>query len=173
MNFEAMDAWAILALILVGIGLIGAIVPVLPGPLLIWLGALLWARSNGFEQVGWPLLVPLLLLALVAMLGDYFINAYMSRRAGASWKAVFGSIAGGLAGGILLTGTVPVVGTLVGALIGSLIGTFAAEFLDKRKVSAALNAMRAYLGGWLLASLVEVAVAVTMVVLFVWQAFWS
>ena len=38
---------------LVVLGLIGAVLPVLPGPILIWLGVLVWAWADGFATVNW------------------------------------------------------------------------------------------------------------------------
>ncbi len=70
-------------LLLLLVGLAGSVIPVLPGPLFIWLGALLWAWGDGFG-VGWPTLVVLGLLALLSWattcskLGD--------RATPASWK---------------------------------------------------------------------------------------
>ena len=36
------------------LGLIGTVAPIIPGPALVWLSALLWAWADGFERVGWP-----------------------------------------------------------------------------------------------------------------------
>lgn len=157
--------------LLIVLGLIGAVVPILPGPLIIWAGALVWAWGDGFARIGWPTLVVLLVLAVFAWASDFLINLLVSRRAGASWKAIFGAIAGGLAGGILLSGVVPVAGSLIGAVLGALAGSFVVEYLNTRDTQAALTAMRAYVGSMLLASLLEVIIAVSMVGLFVWQAF--
>ncbi len=59
-------------LLLLLVGLAGSVIPVLPGPLFIWLGALLWAWGDGFERVGWPTLVVLGLLALLSWATDLF-----------------------------------------------------------------------------------------------------
>lgn len=153
------------------LGLIGAVVPLLPGPMIIWAGALVWAWADGFERLGWPMLLLLLLLALVAWASDFLINILISRRSGASWKAIFGSIVGGLVGGIALSGLFPVAGSLLGALLGAVLGAFAVEYWNTRNPQTAFVAVRAYIGSVLLASLVEIAISVTMVGLFAWQAF--
>jgi uncharacterized protein YqgC (DUF456 family) len=46
-----------LGVVLLFLGLAGSILPILPGPFLIWLGALIWAWGNDFQKVGWPLLI--------------------------------------------------------------------------------------------------------------------
>jgi uncharacterized protein YqgC (DUF456 family) len=35
-----------------GLGVIGVVLPIIPGPALIWLSALLWAWADGFQAVG-------------------------------------------------------------------------------------------------------------------------
>lgn len=168
---ELANGLAIGGYLLIILGMIGAVVPILPGPFIIWLGALLWAWGDGFTRIGWPTLIVLLVLAALAWAGDFLINMLISRRAGASWKAIGGAILGGIAGGFLLSGVVPLLGSLVGAVIGALVGTFVVEYLNTRDSKAALTAMRAYTGSMLLASVLEVIIAVVMVSLFAWQAF--
>lgn len=164
---------AILAYLLILIGLIGAVVPVLPGPLLIWLGALVWAWADGFTRVGWPTVIFLLVLAIASWASDYALNMAMSRRAGASWKSIAGAIVGGILGGLFLTGLIPIpiVGTMAGAAIGAMLGAFFVEYLNTRDVRAAWRALKAYLGSMVVSSLLEIAIAVFMVVFFAWQAF--
>lgn len=153
------------------LGLIGAVVPLLPGPFLIWLGAVVWAWGEGFDRIGWPTLLFLLFLAVLAWVSDFLLNAVFSRRAGASWKSIGAAILGGIVGGVLFSGMIPVLGTLVGALVGALAAMYALEYLDKRDARAALRAMGAYAGSMAVAAAVEIVLAVAMIALFAWQAF--
>ena len=63
----------------------------------------------------------------------------------------------------------PLLATSVGD--EALLGAFTIEYLDKRNMTAALNAMKSYIGSVALASVVEIVIAVSMVFLFAWQAF--
>jgi uncharacterized protein YqgC (DUF456 family) len=153
------------------LGLIGAVVPLLPGPFIIWIGALVWAWGDSFTRVGWVTLSVLFLLALVAWASDFLINMLISRRSGASWKAIGGSIVGGILGGIAFNGLIPIVGSLIGALIGAVAGAYLVEYLNTRDTRAAFTAVRAYMGSVLLAALVEIAISVSMIGIFAWQAF--
>lgn len=162
---------ALAGYLLMLLGLIGAVVPLLPGPFLIWVGALVWAWGDGFARVGWPMLTLLLVLALVAWASDFLINMLISRRAGASWKSIFGSIVGGVVGGIALNGLIPIAGSLVGAILGAVAGAWLVEYWNTRSSSAAFTAVRAYMGSVLLASLIEIAISVSMIGLFAWRAF--
>lgn len=166
----SLDAAQIVGYLLIVLGLIGAMTPILPGPLLIWLGALVWAWGDGFSRVGWPTLVVMGVLAAAAWLSDLLLSTLVTRRAGASWKSIGGAMAGGLLGGLFLS-ALPVIGTLAGALLGALLGLWLVEYNDKRNAQAAWAALRAYLSSILLSMVLEVIIALWMVSIFVWQAF--
>jgi len=160
-----LNLWHLAGYVLIGIGLAGSLLPLLPGPLLIWLGALTWAVSGGLEPLDWALVAVLGLLAAGAWGADLFFTTVATRRAGVSWKAIGGAIAGGIIGGFWLSG-LAVVGALFGVLIGALLGLFLVETLDKRDWRAAWRGVRSYLAGSLLATAAEFAIALVMVGLF-------
>jgi uncharacterized protein YqgC (DUF456 family) len=165
-----LNLWYFLGYALIILGLAGAVVPVVPGPLLIWLGALSWAWGNDFQAIGPALLTGLGILALLAWGMDLLLSYTFSRRTGASWKSFVGAIMGGLGGGILFSGVVPVLGTLVGAFLGAVVGTWAVEYYAKRDMRAALRAAQAYVASFLLSSFLEIILAIAMVAIFVWRA---
>ena len=162
---------AIAGYLLIALGLAGVVLPVVPGLLLIWLGALVWSWGDGFARVGWIELAVLAVLALLAWGADLWLTTLLSRRAGVSWKAIGGAVICGLAGGILLV-EIPVVGVIFGAVIGAMLGMLAIEWYDKRSLRAALRATWGYLVGSLAASALEIVIALVMVGLFFWQV-WS
>lgn len=166
-----LSATSIAGYLLIILGLVGAVVPLLPGPFLIWLGALVWAWGDGFARVGWPTLIILLLLALLAWAADFLLTMLIGRKAGASWRAIGGAIVGGIVGGLMLSGLVPIIGSLVGAILGALAGTFLVEYSATHSSEAALRAMKAYIGSMALAAGVEILITVAMVSIFAWQAF--
>lgn len=166
-----LSAISLVGYLLIILGLVGAVVPLLPGPVIIWLGALVWAWGDGFARVGWPTLIVLLLLALFAWAGDFLLTMMIGRKAGASWRAIGGAIVGGLVGGLLLSGMVPIIGSLAGAILGALTGIFLVEYSATRSSEAAVRAMQAYLGSMALAAVIEVLITVAMVSIFAWQAF--
>jgi uncharacterized protein len=162
--------WSWVAYVLIVIGLAGAVIPVLPGPVLIWVGALVWAWADGFTHIGWPTLTILGLLALISWGSDLFLSTVMSRRAGASWKAILGAIVGGLAGAGFLS-TLPVLGTILGAILGAIAGMWLVEYWDKGSKSAATKAVQAYIASIVFAAILELAIALIMVGIFAFQAF--
>ncbi len=155
--------------LLLALGLVGSVIPVIPGPLIIWLGAFLWAMGDNFETVGWPLLILLGLMALTAWGADLMFSTVLSRRAGASWKSIGGAIVGGIVGGILLGGSPPILGSLFGAIFGAMVGMYLVEFIDKRNRRAAAVAVRAYLASMILGAVTEFGIALGMVGIFAWR----
>lgn len=141
------------------IGLVGIVLPVLPGVPLAAAGALLAAWIRGFEAVGIAPLIWVVVLAVVAQALDFVAGAvgakmYGARRAG-FWGGVLGSLAGLL--------WFPPFGFLLGALIGAV----GAELLTGRAFDEALRAgvgaFAGSVGGVVAKALVLVALAVVMI----------
>lgn len=143
------------------VGLIGTVVPLIPGTVLIFVGALLYALVEGFHAVGWPTLVVLGLLTLLATTADLWASSVGAKMGGASgWSVVFGLL-GGLVG--LLVFSLP------GAIVGALAAVFLTEILRQDDWRQALKAGSGWIVGWLLATILQVAVGVIMVAIFAWQ----
>lgn len=159
-----------LALLLILVGLVGAVVPVIPGSLLIWLGILAWAIGEKFQRVDWITLTVLGVLALLATFSEYWITPIAQKSAGFGWKNVLAAFAGGIVGGMLLSG-IPIIGTLFGAAIGSVISTGGLTYWQRRNLGEALRAGQSYLVGCALSAFVEILVSLTMIAIFVWRAF--
>jgi len=162
---------ALLAYALMFFGLIGSVLPLVPGPLLILLGAGIWAWNDGFQAVGWPTLAFLLLLALLAWSSDLVLVTVFNRRMGVSWKAIFAAIAGGLIGGIVFGGWIPIIGTLVATVVGAIVGIILLETIDKRDFRLGIQASQGVIVAYVVSSLLEAGLAVLMILVFIWQAF--
>jgi|AFSR01.1.fsa_nt_gi hypothetical protein len=158
-----------LGVLLILIGLVGVFLPILPGLLTIWLGALVWAIGDRFQRLDWPALMVMGGLVIAGWAINWLTTSYFTRRSSASWKTVAGAIVGGLIGSALLS-AVPLVGPILGALIGGVAGVILVELLRARRVSAALRASRDYLVGCALGQMVELLFALLLIALFVWRA---
>ena len=179
--------------LLIILGIVGAMVPVLPGPILIWLGVLVWAWADGFVHIGWPTLLALAALTIISWGADLGLSLISSRRSGAGWRSIGVSILGGLVGAILLS-VVPFFGTFIGAAVGSMSALWLMEYRRAQLSAAAANgagvelaptdannrrsnraaatqAVKGYLSGFFLAMVVEFVISVMMLSIFVWQAF--
>lgn len=111
--------WWTLTIALMAIGLVGTVVPLLPGVVLILAGAALNFFLLG--SIGWGTLLVLTALAVLAMALDFVSGAAGAKYFGASrWGAV-GGILGAIVG--LFFGVIGIfVGPLVGAVLGEILG---------------------------------------------------
>jgi hypothetical protein len=155
------------AVVLMVIGLMGAVLPALPGAILIFVGALIWAWADGFARVGWPVLLLLGLLALVSMGTDWVLTTIAMRKAGATWKTVAAAIIGGLAGGSLGSAALPIIGTLFGAAAGAAGGVIALEYYQRRDWPPALKTARNYCLGSALSAVINTIICLAMLGIFV------
>lgn len=156
--------------ILIFLGLVGAVVPLLPGPFFIWLGVFIWAWGDGFARIGWPTLLFLGVLTLIAWAVDIGFSLISSRKAGAGWLSIGVAILTGIGGGILLS-FIPLVGSILGAIGGAIGGLWYMEYRAKGDRELATQAVRGYIGGVLVSMAVELGTALTMILIFAWQAF--
>jgi uncharacterized protein len=114
------------------LGLLGTVLPGLPGVPLIFAAALVYAYITNFEVVSVFVIVLLGLFALIAFVTDFLGTAYRARRFGASNWGTAGAGIGGLIGalaGALFFG----VGALFGLLAGTIGGVFLGEYLRRRR----------------------------------------
>jgi len=144
--------------IIMAAGVLGCIVPVLPGPPLVFLGALFYAYRTHWEQVSWPSLSILFLLMLVGSTSNLWLSFFGARKSGASIWASVAAIIGGLVGLMVFS--------LPGLLIGSLGAIAAVEYSLHKDWKKVLKAGGGYLGGYLLSIAVELAVCLSMVAIF-------
>ncbi len=156
--------------VLILLGLLFAVVPILPGTVLVWLGILAWADANGFQTVGWPLLIVLAVIAVVTLGSDFYMTTLISRRSGASWQAVLGAIVGGLLGGLALSAAALFIGTILGGIAGSVLGVVAVEYLRRRDLRLSVKAGSGFLLGYLASTLLRLAMCLLMIGIFALQA---
>jgi uncharacterized protein YqgC (DUF456 family) len=74
----------IVAGLLVALGLAGVVLPALPGMPLLFAGLVLAAWADGFQRVGWVMLVVLGVLTLLSFLVDFLATVFGAKRVGAS-----------------------------------------------------------------------------------------
>lgn len=114
------NVFYLIAALLVVVGLVGTVLPALPGLPLVYAGMLLAAWNDGFRHIGAPMLVVLGVLTLVSLAIDFWATAHGAKRVGASRLAIVGAMLGTFAG--LVFGPVGVVvGPFAGALLGELL----------------------------------------------------
>ncbi len=153
--------WDILLYVLAGlivlIGLIGTIVPALPGVPLMFAGMLLAAWVGGFDPVGpWTLGI-LAVLTVLSVAADLLASLLGAKRVGASGWALFGSAVGTVVG--LFFG-------LLGIIVGPFAGALAGELIAGGTLRHASNVGVGTWIGFLLGTVVKIALACLMLGLF-------
>lgn len=148
----------ILAVLLVIVGLAGIVVPALPGPVLVFGGLLLAAWIDGFTKVGWAPLVVLGVLTALTFLADIAATGAGAKKAGASRQAVIGATIGTVVG--IFFG-------IAGIFIGPFLGAAAGEFLANRDLVRAGKVGYRTLFGLVLGAALKIALALTMIGVFV------
>ena len=158
-----MTALEILALALALFGIVGSIVPGLPGPPVSWVGALLAHLGSGEGPISLTVLLILLAATILVTVLDYIVPAGMTRTAGGHKAASTGAMIGLVAG---------IVFTPVGMILGSLLGAFIGELLVAR--SGGRTAFKASLGafaGFLTGTLMKFVCAAVTAYLICLQVF--
>ncbi|MFB0537838.1 MAG: DUF456 domain-containing protein [Anaerolineae bacterium] len=155
------DPWLIVALVLMLIGLLGVILPLVPGIVLVYLAALLYAVIEGFVRIGPITLAVLTVLAVVGVTADLWVSSLGAKVGGASVWALLGGLVLGLVGLIFFS--------LPGAIVGSVAGVITVELWRVRDWRKVLKSGGGWLIGWLLSTVVQLSIALIMIAIFLWQ----
>src|SRR5450759_306576 len=152
----------IFGIILMIIGIIGCLVPVLPGPPLSFLGLLLlhFTRfgSGTVTVLTNPVLYTLGVIAVVVTIMDYFVPVWVTKKFCGSKYGTRGATIGLIIGFFL--------GPL-GIILGPLIGAFVGEMIFKDDLSYAFKAGFGSLLGFLTGIGLKLAASFTMTFYFV------
>jgi uncharacterized protein YqgC (DUF456 family) len=140
-------------------GLIGAVVPMLPGTPLIMVGAVVYAVATDFSPVGGGRLAILAVLGLAGWAIEHLAGILGARRAGGGRAAVVGALVGAVIGLAFAP---------LGLLLGPIVGAIAGELLSGRDPAGSVRTGIGTAIGVVVGIVAHVAFAVTMVALFVW-----
>jgi len=147
----------VLAVVLVIVGLVGTVLPALPGAMLIVAGLVVAAWADGFARVGVWTLVVIGAIGAASYLVDFAAAALGAKKFGASPRAMIGAGLGTLAG--LFLGPV---GIIFGPFVGAIIG----ELTVHRDIARVGKAGLAAWIGFLLGIAVKVGIAFLMIAIF-------
>lgn len=99
--------------LMIFVGLVGVVVPVLPGLLLVWAGVAVWGLAR-HDTAGWVALAVATVLVAAGTAAKYLLPGRRLRAAGVPWT----TIAAGTVLGIVGFFVIPVVGLFVGFVLG-------------------------------------------------------
>ncbi len=113
----------IIAVVLAIVGLVGSVVPVLPGPTLSWIGwLLLLLVPGGTSGVTLTSVIVWGVVLLLVSLLDYFGSTWLTSRLGGSKWGTRGCFIGMMIGMFCFPPAGLIVGPFIGAFVGELIG---------------------------------------------------
>jgi len=130
-------------------GLIGCVVPVLPGPVLSYLSLLLLSHVRGWTVFSGTFLVVMAVLVLIVSLADYFLPLRSARKYGASRWGIAGALVGLFIGVFFF----PPFGLFPGAFLGA----FAGEILSRKGEKEAFRAAWGAFTGTVLGTIVKLS----------------
>ena len=152
----------IVSLLFAALGVIGAVVPVLPGPPLSYVGLLIMLCVDGHD-ISTTTLVVTGILAVVITVIDYVLPVWFTKRAGGSKSGVWGATIGLFIG--LFMG-------FVGVLIGPFLGAFIGELIAETPVDKALKVAFFSFLAFIVTTGLKLIYGVVLFAM-IWSAAWS
>jgi len=162
--------WLLLVVMLVGVA--GAVIPGLPGSSLILTAILVWGFIDGFSGMGFALGIAILVLVL-GILIDFLATYWGAKQSGASKWGQIGCLVGFGLGFFGLLPALPFGGPLVGMLIGPFLGAVVGEFLYRKDLEFAQRAkisVKAGIGivvGTVVGNIIQGILAIATMIVFI------
>jgi uncharacterized protein len=146
-----------LAACLIAAGMFGSVVPALPGIPLVFAGLWLASGLDHYRHIGLWWLLGIAAVGAIGLTLDLVAGALGAKRAGASPRAVWGSLLGSVIG--IFFG-------LPGLLLGPFVGAVFGELSTGRSVLRSTHVgLRAWLG-LLFGTIMKLVACVTMILMF-------
>ncbi|MGI5902204.1 MAG: DUF456 domain-containing protein [Desulfitobacteriia bacterium] len=154
-----METFALIVAIIFFIaGLIGTVLPVLPGVSLILAGMLIYGIMTGFVSLDFRFFLVQIILFLFVFSLDYLASALGARHFGGSKKTALGAVIGTILG-LLFLGP-------LGILVGPFAGSLAVELLSKKSLKQAVRAGLGTIVGLLGGLVIKYGVEFIMIIYF-------
>lgn len=154
-----MFSWPFLIAILVMLlGVIGTVLPALPGTPLIFLAAAGYGYYEGFHKITPTILIILFVIMAITFIVDYLAGVIGAKKYGASRYGTWGSFIGGIAGVIIFN--------IPGLLVGPFLGAVAGEIINGTEIKSALRVGFGTVVGLAGGAMIKLIFALSMIVVF-------
>jgi uncharacterized protein YqgC (DUF456 family) len=162
--------WAFwVALAAMFVGLLGVILPLVPGVGFIWLVTLVYAIAERFATIDPLTFFVLTVLGAIGFSADLWMTQVGAKIGGASFWSLLAGLALGAIGAVI--GAIFLgIGAVVGAFVGAIAGVILAEWYQRKDWNEAIKAGGGWLVGCTLSGGVQFFIAILMILIFVWQA---
>lgn len=159
-----MNIWVnILAGLLIIVGTLGAILPILPGLPLAWVGLFVYAWSTDFTQISVWMILIFALLTAVTVIVDITAPALAAKGKKASRSGALGALIGGFVG-VFTLGP-------IGIILGPFLGAFIGEMMYEANAEHAWRIAWASMLGLVVGSVFKLAVGFSMFIYFLFKVF--
>lgn len=155
-----MDGLVVLVALAMAVGIVGTVVPLVPGLLLVWGAGLAYGLSTGFTTVGVVAFTVMTVLAVAGALAGWVVPQRAAGKAGAPRSSLLVAAIGAVIGFFVIP--------VVGLPVGGLAGLYLAELRRTEAAATAWRTTRATLVSIGVATLVQFLVGVAMAL--VWAA---
>src|ERR1700730_12519068 len=150
--------WWLFTIVLFAVGLLGTVLPFVPGTTVILAAAIIHRIMLGADKsIGWTTISILILVTLLSYGLDFLGGYWGAKYFGATRWGTFGAVLGAITG--LFFG---IIGLFIGPVIGALVG----EFIAGKKMIDAGRAGWGSLLGNLGGMFAKLAIALAMIVIF-------
>mgnify|MGYP001818597195 CR=1 FL=1 len=156
-------ALLVLGFILMFVGILGSFLPVLPGPLVSWVGLLVLSLTKVIP-IDWWFLGITLAIALIVFTLDYIIPAVGTRKFGGTKAGMFGTMIG-----LLVALFFPILGPF-GIIIWPFAGALVGELMNKADKKTATKAAFGSFIGFLTGTFLKFVVTIVYLGLFISKA---
>jgi uncharacterized protein YqgC (DUF456 family) len=162
-DWSLWGVWSLTVTLMI-VGLAGTVLPLLPGPFIIFVAAVAHKFLRTETGISWWSITALAVMLIIAYAVDFFSGAMGTKWFGGSRWGVAGVIIGGLVG--LFFG-------LIGLIIGPIIGGLVAELLlARKKMGPAVKATWGSVVGTTVGLAARVGISLAMIAVFVLDVMW-
>ena len=150
--------------VIMGVGLLGLLLYVIPGLTVIWLAILAYGIVTGFTVRSGILFAVITLLMIGGNLIDNLFMSNEARKTGASWVSIVVALVVGIAGTFILPP--------FGGLLFAAVGILAVEWIRKKDLNEGLRSTGGILKGCGLAMITRFGIGVVMICLWLVWLIW-
>lgn len=161
--------WAFsVATLLFVIGLVGTLLPVIPGCFIVWVGVIIYRLWDPDGAISWTFVLVTAGLTILAQVLDFIAGYYGAKTFGASWRGGVGALLGAILGPTVLS-LIPGVGTIAGLLLGPIVGAVLGELSAGRTLKEGGRAGLGTVVGGIVSFALKLGIAVFMVSWFYFE----
>lgn len=149
-------------IVLMLLGVVIALIPIMPGSLVVWLIALAAAAIDGFQRISPAAMIAMTVVMVISQLSDFWLPLLGVQTGGLTCASSLGALVGGLAGTFLIP--IPLLGTLIGTVAGALLIEYLRHGRATPAIAAGKQAARLFAIGYALRLISSLIIVIIYIV---------